>query len=90
MGRSSSSTLKKVSEVPKQSGPSLLVHLAGRRKSYHERACDHDDDAAFSTRWLRIERLDCVFDLFERQILDRTSRQRDALDVSDPKVGYIP
>lgn len=87
MGRSSSSTWEeKVSdEVCKTSkAQSHRVRLArsggGKSRSisgkedgraYHESACDHDDDAAFSARGLRIKRLNLVFDLAERQILPR-------------------
>lgn len=35
-------------------------------REYHESACDHDDDAAFSARGLRIKRSNLVFDLAER------------------------
>lgn len=79
---SSSTWEEKVSdEVCKEAkAQSHLVHPAPSKRrqvekdkwkkedggTYHESACDHDDDAAFSARGLRIKRLDLVFDLFER------------------------
>ncbi len=49
--------------IPARSGSKSR---SNSERAYHESACDHDDDAAFSARGLRIKRLDLVFDLFER------------------------